>query len=78
MLEHKGNGGDSLLVDGFYCANKLRKHHQYEFEYLTKIPLKSIYKEANKYDMSNIDPVIKLHPITGSLMQIRFSFVLLF
>jgi DUF971 family protein len=32
------NGGESLLVDGFYLSNQMREHHPDHFETLTTIP----------------------------------------
>jgi trimethyllysine dioxygenase len=71
LIKHNGNGGNTLLVDSFYCAQKLKELYPEDFEVLTKINVKAFFNENDKYSMSHIDPVIKLNPIDGSLMQIR-------
>ncbi|KAJ3244936.1 hypothetical protein HK104_008000, partial [Borealophlyctis nickersoniae] len=39
LLEHRGTGGSSLYVDGFYVAEKLRKLHPWAYETLTTFPV---------------------------------------
>jgi trimethyllysine dioxygenase len=71
LLKHDGKGGATLLVDGWYCAEKLKEKYPEDFDVLTKIDVKSIFREENKYFMFHVDPVIKLNSVDGSYKQIR-------
>ena len=71
MLSEAKIGGDSLLIDGFYCAESLKKHYPEDFEFLTTMRSQAVYKESGKYDVRHSEPVIKVDPLTGTLMQIR-------
>ena len=71
MIKHDGEGGNTLLVDGFYCVEKLKELYPEDFDALTKINVKAVFKETDKYAMSHTDPVIKLDGTDGSIKQIR-------
>lgn len=64
-------GGESVLVDGFYCANLLKETNLEDFEFLTKIKVESQYYKKDVYNIKHMDHVIKLNPINGDLFQIR-------
>jgi trimethyllysine dioxygenase len=68
-------GGDSLFVDGFYCATKLKETYPDEFRFLTQVPVKSFYYEKDKYQFVHTDHVIRLDPFDESLKQIRYNSV---
>lgn len=72
-MKHDGKGGKTLLVDGFYCASKLKELHPEDFEALTKVNVKAVFKEKGKYEISHVDPVIKLNSTDSSLFQIRYN-----
>ena len=71
LIKHDGLGGATLLVDGNFCAAKLKEQYPEDFDILTKIEVKAKFFERNKYSISHIDPVIVLNPIDGSFKQIR-------
>ena len=59
-----------MLVDGFRAAHDLKKSHPESYTRLTRLPIESEYIEPGHHYFS-VDPVLKLHPITGQLQQIR-------
>lgn len=70
MLEHKGTGGETLLVDGFNAANNLKQKNPEAFEALCRIPIEAEYIDKGAH-YSNVYTVITLHPLTKELLQIR-------
>jgi len=72
MFSHIGTGGETLLIDGFNVANNLKNTHPDAFEILCNEPIESHYIEEG-YHFSTIEPVIKLHPLTKELFQIRYN-----
>lgn len=71
-LHHDGEGGETLLVDGFRAAYKLKQTYPESFQRLSTLPIEAEYLEAGKHYFS-IDSVLKLHPLTKKLQQIRFN-----
>ncbi|XP_022909628.2 trimethyllysine dioxygenase, mitochondrial [Onthophagus taurus] len=72
MLSHDGEGGETLLVDGFNAANNLKERHPKDYEILTTFPIESEYIEKNVH-YTTIDTVLKQHPVTKKLSQIRYN-----
>lgn len=70
MLSHEGTGGETLLVDGFNAANKIKNKHPAAFDVLSNTPIEAEYIEPGIH-FSSVDTVIKLHPVTKELFQIR-------
>lgn len=70
MLKHEGQGGETLLVDGFNAADNIKKRNREAFDVLTRFPIESEYIEEGIH-FSSVEPVLKLHPITQNLFQIR-------
>jgi alpha-ketoglutarate-dependent taurine dioxygenase len=70
-LHHDGEGGETLLVDGFRAAYKLKQTYPESFQRLSTLPIEAEYLEAGKHYFS-IDSVLKLHPLTKKLQQIRY------
>jgi len=65
LLSHtEGSGGASLLVDGFSCADQLRKMDPRAFEILCEVPIRwhasgnegIIIMPAQKFPVFNLDP----------------------
>jgi trimethyllysine dioxygenase len=69
-LHHDGEGGETLLVDGFRAAYDLKQTHPKSFQRLTTLPIEAEYLEAGKHYI-NVDSMLKLHPLTKKLQQIR-------
>jgi hypothetical protein len=70
-LHHDGDGGETLLVDGFRAAYDLKQTHPGSFKRLSTLPIEAEYIEAGMHYV-NIDTTLKLHPLTKKLQQIRY------
>lgn len=70
MLQREGTGGETLLVDGFNAINNLKNENPSAFDILTKQSLESEYR-GDRVHYVMADPVIKLHPVTKEILQIR-------
>lgn len=75
-LKHEGTGGRTLLVDGFFAAEKLRKRLPENFELLTQIPIKHEYVENtadHRNHMRGIGPLLEVYPWNKELYIIRYN-----
>ncbi|XP_029375474.1 trimethyllysine dioxygenase, mitochondrial isoform X2 [Echeneis naucrates] len=75
-LKHEGTGGRTLLVDGFYAAEKLRQQSPENFKLLAHVPIKHDYIEntANHQNhMTGIGPVLNVYPWNNELYLIRYN-----
>ncbi|CAG01566.1 unnamed protein product, partial [Tetraodon nigroviridis] len=75
-LKHEGTGGRTLLVDGFYAAEKLRQRAPENFELLTKVPITHKYIEKSKTHQNHIagiGPVLSVYPWNNEVYQIRYN-----
>jgi alpha-ketoglutarate-dependent taurine dioxygenase len=70
-LHHDGEGGETVLVDGFRAAYDLKERHPESFKRLSTLPIEAEYLEAGKHYV-NVDSILKLHPLTKKLQQIRY------
>lgn len=70
-LEHTGTGGDTMLVDGFRAIDQLRKKNPDAFEWLCTANVPAEYIESGQH-FKHCEPIIKLEPVTGELLQIRW------
>lgn len=73
LLEHDGKGGETLLVDGFYLAKRLKELYPEHFQTLTKLRIPThcagdegilITPTPRGY------PIIQLDPITNEPFQV--------
>lgn len=74
-LRHEGTGGRTLLVDGFYAAEKLRQQSPESFELLAHVPIRHEYIEktgSHQNHMTGIGPVLNVHPWNKELYLIRY------
>lgn len=72
MVTKADKGGESLLIDGFYCAEQLRKHFPQEFEILTTTMVKYNFYKKGEFDLRHTDTIIKLNPLNkNEFAQIR-------
>ncbi|XP_077988256.1 trimethyllysine dioxygenase, mitochondrial-like [Glandiceps talaboti] len=73
-LRHDGEGGKTLLVDGFHAAMKLKDKHPKYYKTLSQVPLCHHYLDTKrKLHIRGIGPVLQHDPINGDLMHIRFN-----
>jgi gamma-butyrobetaine dioxygenase len=75
-LVFEATGGDTLLVDGFACANELARADPASYELLTTTPLLWRYRDGTGTDLSYRGPMIRLDP-SGILREVRCSNTLL-
>jgi trimethyllysine dioxygenase len=74
MLKKPKQGGESLLVDGLYCAQQLKEKHKDDFDFLTQTKIESQFYKKGVYNLRYFDQIIKLDPFTNELQQIRLLF----
>jgi gamma-butyrobetaine dioxygenase len=74
-LVFEAEGGDSILVDAFACADELRRVDQGAFELLTNTPIRYRYSGPDS-ELSARSPMIRLDA-DGELFEIRYSNALL-
>lgn len=70
IIERNGTGGKTLLVDGFNAITNLKRTDQDAFNLLVTNPIESKYIATGSH-FTSAEPVIKLHPVTKELWQIR-------
>ncbi len=74
-LVFEATGGDSVLVDGFACADELRRIDPDGFGLLTTVPLRFRYRDRDT-EISALAPMIRLDEF-GRPAEIRYSNALL-
>lgn len=75
-LKHEGTGGRTLLVDGFYAAEKLRERSPEKFELLAHVPIKHDNVEntgGHINHMRGIGPLLEVYPWNKELYMIRYN-----
>jgi [2-(trimethylamino)ethyl]phosphonate dioxygenase len=71
-LENSVEGGDSIVVDGFRAARRLREENPPGFDLLSRYPARFEYARAAGVRLSAKRPFIELGP-DGELIAIRFN-----
>ena len=71
-LEAAGEGGESIVVDGFAAAERLRRETPAAFEVLSRIKVPFRYVEPGAVDLRHWAPLIELDP-GGDLRTIRYN-----
>ena len=74
-LKHEGSGGRTLLVDGFYAAEKLRQQSPENFELLARVPIGHEYIEntdGHRNHMTGIGPLLNVYPWNNEMYLIRY------
>lgn len=75
MLGHDGEGGENMLVDGFACAEILKKEDPASYEFLSNIRIPA--HSAGEEDVCIVPdvprPVFAHSPVTGELVQVRWN-----
>jgi alpha-ketoglutarate-dependent taurine dioxygenase len=73
-VKHNGTGGETILIDGFYIAEKIKQDHPDVYERLCKTNFTSSYVEPGvKY--SHTAPFFNLDPVTNKISKIRYNHV---
>ncbi|KAM9451698.1 trimethyllysine dioxygenase, mitochondrial [Clarias gariepinus] len=75
-LRHEGTGGRTLLVDGFYSANKVLEQSPENFELLSRVPIKHEFIEnlgTHQNHMIGIGPVLSVYPWNNEVYMIRYN-----
>ncbi len=71
-LENSAEGGDSIVVDGFRAAERLRELNPEGFALLAGYPARFEYKGSDGVHLRSRRPMIELSP-DGELSAIRFN-----
>lgn len=71
-LENTVEGGESLLVDGFMAANRLKKENQEAFELLSSFNARFAYEGEEGVALRSKRPMIELDP-EGNVIAVRFN-----
>jgi gamma-butyrobetaine dioxygenase len=71
-LEAAGEGGESVVVDGFAAAERLRREAPDAFALLMRTAVNFRYVEAGEVDLRNAAPLIELD-VTGALRTVRYN-----
>nr|XP_022336473.1 trimethyllysine dioxygenase, mitochondrial-like isoform X2 [Crassostrea virginica] len=72
VLEHQGTGGETLLVDGFFAAETLRRENPTAFKCLTETVVAHEFYDS-EHQVRSLGTVLSLHPTTSKLVNIRFN-----
>lgn len=72
-LHHEGEGGETLLVDGFHCADRLCHNNPSAFDTLATTVIPHESKDGTTYHLYSLGTVLSTHFMTGNLIQIRFN-----
>ena len=75
-LVFEATGGDTILVDGFACADELAATDPASYELLVGTPLVWRYRDGKDTDISYRGPMIRLDP-SGAVHEVRCSNTLL-
>ena len=71
-LEAAGEGGESVVVDGFAAADRLHREAPEAFALLTRTSVNFRYVEAGEVDLRNAAPLIELD-VAGALRTVRYN-----
>uniref|UniRef100_A0A1A8HE06 Trimethyllysine dioxygenase, mitochondrial n=1 Tax=Nothobranchius korthausae TaxID=1143690 RepID=A0A1A8HE06_9TELE len=75
-LKHEGTGGRTLLVDGFYAAEKLRQRSPESFDLLCRVPISHEYvenTESHRNHITGVGPILSVYPWNNELFLIRYN-----
>lgn len=71
-VKHDGAGGETILVDGFQIAKKIKQNHPEAFERLCKTVFESGFKEPGVRYL-HAAPFFIRDEISGEISQIRYN-----
>jgi gamma-butyrobetaine dioxygenase len=70
-LEFEAVGGETILVDGYYAAEELRRQNPAAFELLATTPIEFVYQDPDNVSRAK-SPMIQMDA-DGGLSEIRYS-----
>lgn len=71
-LYHDGEGGSTLLVDGFNACEALRKEDASAFELLSQTRIEHEYREPGVF-VKSLDSIVNVDPRSGELRRLRYN-----
>ena len=71
-LEAAAEGGESIVVDGFFAAERLRRAHAEDFALLTRHAVPFRYVETGRIDLRCTAPLIELDT-DGEVRAVRYN-----
>ena len=71
-LQAAAEGGESIVVDGFFAAERLRRDHPDNFALLTRHAVPFRYVEARRVDLRCTAPLIELDT-EGDVRAVRYN-----
>jgi [2-(trimethylamino)ethyl]phosphonate dioxygenase len=71
-LEAAEEGGESIAIDGFFAAARLRREHADDFALLTRHAVPFRYVEKGKVDLRCTAPLIELD-VDGEVRAVRYN-----
>ena len=71
-LEAAAEGGESIAVDGFFAAERLRREQASDFALLTRHAVPFRYVEKGKVDIQSRAPLIELD-VEGEVRAVRYN-----
>ena len=71
-IENSADGGDSMVVDGFACAHRLRDEEPAAFDLLSRYCARFEYAGSSGVRLQTRRPMIELAP-DGELIGVRFN-----
>jgi [2-(trimethylamino)ethyl]phosphonate dioxygenase len=71
-LEAAADGGESIVVDGFFAAERLRREHPDDFALLSRHAVPFRYVEKDRVDLRSTAPLIELDT-DGAVRAVRYN-----
>lgn len=71
-LYHDGEGGSTLLVDGFNACEELRRENESAFNLLSEARIEHEYVEPG-VSVKSLDSIINVDPRNGELRRLRYN-----
>lgn len=71
-LNNADRGGDSVWLDGFACAEELRRTNPAAFDLLTKVKVRHM-DITDKWDLQASHPTIELDSSSGEIKRVYFN-----
>ncbi|KAF5289596.1 hypothetical protein FQA39_LY15043 [Lamprigera yunnana] len=72
LIMHDGDGGETILVDGFKLADIVKNKSFKAFRTLCEVPVEAHYIDKDQHFIFT-EPILKLHPVTKELYRVRFN-----
>lgn len=66
-------GGESIIIDGFNCAEQLKQSHPADFDFLARTHIEVEYLKKGKHHLKSRSKIIELDEIHDTYFQIRHN-----